>query len=46
MDDGETPLSVAAGKGHVKVVEALIKAGCDVDNAMDDGETPLSNAAY
>ena len=42
MDDGETPLSVAAGKGHVKGVEALIKAGCDVDKPRaKDGATPL-----
>ena len=44
-DDGVTSLFEAAENGLGKVVEALIKGGCDVDKANDDGTTPLCMAA-
>ena len=45
MDDGVTPLFIAAEEGHEAVVRALIEAGADVNKATDDGETPLFMAA-
>ena len=33
MDDGATPLYVAAQEGHEAVVRALIEAGADVNKA-------------
>ena len=32
-DDGATPLSAAAQKGHVEVVKALVDAGAAVNHA-------------
>jgi ankyrin repeat protein len=41
-----SPLSVAAGEGHCKVVQLLINKGrLDPDEADKDGRTPLSWAA-
>ncbi|KAM4043143.1 ankyrin repeat domain-containing protein 6 isoform 2-T3 [Anomaloglossus baeobatrachus] len=42
---GRTPLHLAANKGHVNVVQILLKAGCDL-NLQDDGQqTALHRAA-
>ncbi|XP_077145843.1 ankyrin repeat domain-containing protein 6 isoform X1 [Ranitomeya variabilis] len=42
---GRTPLHLAANKGHVNVVQILLKAGCDL-NVQDDGQqTALHRAA-
>jgi ankyrin repeat protein len=38
-------LSTAAGRGHAKIVEALLAAGGDVNGKDRDGETALVNAA-
>lgn len=43
--NGARPLHVAAGKGHVDVVEALVAAGADVDAADRRGLTALVQAA-
>ncbi|XP_075718262.1 ankyrin repeat domain-containing protein 6 isoform X3 [Rhinoderma darwinii] len=42
---GRTPLHLAANKGHLNVVQILLKAGCDL-NVQDDGQqTALHRAA-
>jgi ankyrin repeat protein len=45
MDNGETPLSIAAENGHEVVVRALIEAGADINNAAVNGYTALYIAA-
>ena len=39
LQDGHTPLQVAALKGHLKVVKTLLAAGAAVD-AMDKVDRP------
>src|SRR5207253_5589016 len=41
---GETPLLLAAARGHLEVTMALIDAGADRNLARDDGWTPLHAA--
>ena len=42
IEDGTTPLYIAAQEGHPSVVELLLKAdGVDVNKAREDGDTPL-----
>ena len=36
----------AAWSGHLKVVQALLKAGAKADKANEYGETPLMGVAY
>ena len=45
MNEGATPLFIAALKGHHEVVAALIAARANVDLAVNDGATPLLYAA-
>ena len=46
-DDGYTPLSWAAWKGHTKCVQLLLAVpGIDVNKANKDGSTPLTWAAW
>lgn len=42
---GRTPLHLAANKGHLSVVEILLKAGCDLDVQDDGDQTALHRAA-
>jgi len=42
---GQTPLCIAAGKGHVQVVHELLNHGASVDSADHYGWTPLPVAA-
>uniref|UniRef100_A0A8C3GVI5 Ankyrin repeat domain 6 n=1 Tax=Corvus moneduloides TaxID=1196302 RepID=A0A8C3GVI5_CORMO len=42
---GRTPLHLAAHKGHLHVVQVLLKAGCDLDIQDDAGDTALHVAA-
>ena len=45
-NDGQTPLSWAAEKGHETVVKLLLAKDCvDQDSKDKDGRTPLSWAA-
>ncbi|XP_053143357.1 ankyrin repeat domain-containing protein 6 isoform X3 [Hemicordylus capensis] len=41
---GRTPLHLAAYKGHLRVVQVLLKAGCDVDLQDDGDQTALHRA--
>ena len=41
---GNTPLQIAALEGHVKIVKALLEAGCDLACKNIDMETPLIDA--
>ena len=41
-----TPLHMAALKGHVKAIEALLKAGASVEAEDDSKDTPLHGAAF
>ena len=44
--DGETPLNLAAGKGHAECVLTLLAApGIDVNKVSNNGKTPLTKAA-
>ena len=43
--DGETPLWIAARRGHQKVCAALVAAGAAVNHQCALGETPLMKAA-
>lgn len=44
-DYAETsPIQMASLKGHVKIVELLIKAGANIDVANREGDTPLIDA--
>jgi ankyrin repeat protein len=45
MNDGATPLYLAAEKGHLAVVRLLMNFGADVNQGMHDGATPLYAAA-
>lgn len=42
---GRSPLHLAAHKGHIEVVQVLLKAGCDLDIQDDGGQTALHRAA-
>ena len=42
---GNTPLLVAAWRGHQDIVETLIESGCDIHGINNAGETALHVAA-
>ncbi|XP_055306536.1 serine/threonine-protein kinase TNNI3K-like [Sitodiplosis mosellana] len=46
LDNGKTPIHVAARKGHVVVVKFLIQHGADINAQTQDRETALHMAAY
>ena len=43
--DGDSPLSLAAVKGHVSAVQVLLDLGCDIDLCNEMGRTALIEAA-
>ena len=45
-NDNQTPLMVAAEKGHVSVATFLIERGADVDLQDENGNTALHHALY
>ena len=45
MQDGGTPLFVAAQCNHLEVVKELLDRGADINTQMVDGATPLFIAA-
>lgn len=46
-EDGEYPLTHAAGSGHPEVVRILLDAGADINRALPkSGKTPLIRAAW
>ncbi len=45
MQEGGTPLMVAAQAGHLDVVQSLLSAGVSINRTMWDGATPLFLAA-
>ena len=45
MDDGDTPLHIAARNGNLKIIEVLLKCGDDPNVKNRAGQTPLTLAA-
>ena len=45
LNDGATPLHIAADKGHGEIVSGLVVAGVEVNTTAGDGTTPLYIAA-
>eukprot|EP01002_Notosolenus_urceolatus_P001842 NODE_14846_length_335_cov_1.853147_g13682_i0.p2 GENE.NODE_14846_length_335_cov_1.853147_g13682_i0~~NODE_14846_length_335_cov_1.853147_g13682_i0.p2 ORF type:complete len:108 (+),score=14.74 NODE_14846_length_335_cov_1.853147_g13682_i0:22-324(+) len=45
MDDGATPLALAAALGLIDLCVLFLRAGADVNARMADGRTPLMLAA-
>ena len=41
LENGETPLLIAAGRGAVQTVKTLIEFGADVNEYQQEGGTPL-----
>ena len=41
---GDTPVHLAAYRGHYKVVKTLVEAGCDLDIRNSKGRTALDDA--
>jgi ankyrin repeat protein len=45
--DGSTPLHIAAERGNLNVIRALVKhLGADVNTSDEQGRTPLMSASY
>jgi ankyrin repeat protein len=46
LNDGRTPLFMAAQEGHDAVVAVLLRAGSDINCPMADGCTPFMIATH
>ena len=44
-DAGQTPLILAAAKGHLHTAEVLLDRGADINHQDIDGRTPLIAAS-
>ncbi|KAL5509645.1 hypothetical protein EMCRGX_G005045 [Ephydatia muelleri] len=44
LQDGWSPLNAASKKGHLDVVETLLEAGANINQATKDGRTSLDLA--
>jgi len=45
-NNGWTPLHLSTYFGHQHVMEALLKAGVEINAVNDNGDTPLHKAAF
>jgi ankyrin repeat protein len=44
--EGETPLIIAANRGHIGVIKKLLEFDADPNIVDNDGEDPLYQAAF
>jgi len=45
-DEFSSPMALAASRGHVAIIELLLKSGANIDQKEGEGDTPLSVAIW